>query len=134
MKELVVEAKVDNLAQVLDFVDEAVCHLPMKTQTQVAIAVEEIFVNIAHYAYQPGSGEAVVRVSADEDIVIEFEDGGIPYDPTDTAAPDIDASLDERQIGGLGIFMTKKMMDNVSYRREGDKNILVIKKGTGAGQ
>jgi anti-sigma regulatory factor (Ser/Thr protein kinase) len=118
MKELVIEAKLENLDTVLDFVAE----LP----TQVTIAVEEIFVNIAHYAYTPETGSVTIRMSVQENIVIEFEDSGKPYNPLEKEDPDIKASAEEREVGGLGIFMVKKIMDKVEYRREGNKNILTI--------
>ena len=128
--ELLIEAKPDNLDAVLDFVNEKLelSDCPMKTQTQIAIAVEEVFVNIAHYAYNPEIGGAIIRVSVADEIVIEFEDKGKPYNPLEKADPDITASVEEREIGGLGIFMVKNIMDSVDYRREGNKNILTIKK------
>jgi anti-sigma regulatory factor (Ser/Thr protein kinase) len=67
---------------------------------------------------------------AGDAVTIEFEDDGVPYDPTAQAAPDLGQSADEREFGGLGIFMTKKLMDTVEYRREGAKNILTMKKGS----
>jgi anti-sigma regulatory factor (Ser/Thr protein kinase) len=88
--------------------------------------VEEIFVNIAHYAYTPETGSVTIRMSVQENIVIEFEDSGKPYNPLEKEDPDIKASAEEREVGGLGIFMVKKIMDKVEYRREGNKNILTI--------
>jgi anti-sigma regulatory factor (Ser/Thr protein kinase) len=129
MRELVVEAKTENLDQVLEFVAEDTEDLSMKVQTQLAITVEEIFVNIAHYAYQTGNGTAQIRVHCDETAVsLEFEDSGIAYNPLENETPDITLSAEEREIGGLGIFMVKEMMDQVSYRREGDRNILAVQK------
>jgi anti-sigma regulatory factor (Ser/Thr protein kinase) len=129
MRELVVEARTENLDQVLDFVAADTEEMPMKIQTQLAITVEEIFVNIAHYAYQPETGSAQIRVHCDENAVtLEFEDSGIPYNPLEEETPDITLSAEERNIGGLGIFMVKEMMDQVSYSREGDRNILVVQK------
>ena len=130
MKELAIEAKIENLDAVLDFVgaelEAADC--PMKAQTQIAIVVEEIFVNIAHYAYGSETGGAVIRVAAGDEVAIEFEDKGKPYNPLEKDDPDITLAAEEREIGGLGVFMVKKMMDTVEYRREDDKNILTIKK------
>ncbi len=131
MKELMIEAKTENLDAVLDFISaelEAVS-CPMKLQMQIAIAVEEIFVNIAHYAYNPETGGAVIRVAVDGAAVqIEFEDMGRPFNPLENETPDITLSADEREVGGLGIFMVKKMMDTVEYRHENGKNILAVKK------
>ena len=131
MSVLAVEAKTENLPKVLSFVDgtleEAGCS--MKTQMQIDVAVEEIFVNIASYAYAPGTGDAVIRTETGEDgVTIEFRDRGKPFDPLAKADPDVTLSAEERQIGGLGIYMVKKSMDEVSYRHEDGENILTIRK------
>lgn len=130
MKELTVDANLDKLDDVLAFISgelESV-DCDMKTQNQICIAVEEIFVNIAHYAYNPEIGGAVIRITASDEIVIEFEDKGIPYNPLEKIDPDITKSAQEREVGGLGIFMVKKIMDNVEYRHINNKNILTISK------
>jgi len=134
MKELEIEARTENLPQVLAFVDEQLeaADCPMKIQMQIDIAVEEIFVNIAHYAYTPEVGTAMVRVEILEDppsVDITFIDGGVPYDPLAKADPDVTLSAEERQIGGLGIFMVKKSMDDVKYTYLDGHNILTLKKG-----
>ncbi|MBR3144380.1 MAG: anti-sigma factor antagonist [Clostridia bacterium] len=131
--ELQVEAEKGNLPTVLSFIEE---HLEEngcspKDRMQIAIAAEEIFVNIANYAYAPKSGKATVRVEVSKDpirVIITFMDNGKPFDPTKKSDPDITLSADERDIGGLGIFMTKKMMDNVVYEYKDGKNILTIEK------
>ena len=133
MKELLVEATDDNLAKVLEFVDEQLeaNDCPMKTQIQVDIAVEEIFVNISHYAYESGVGPATIRAEVTKDplaVTLTFVDQGIPYDPLAKEDPDITLSADDRQIGGLGIFMVKKSMDDVAYQYKDGQNILTIKK------
>lgn len=133
MSELNLEAKTEKLDEVLSFVDK---HLeekgcPMKTQMQIDIAVEELFVNIAHYAYNPETGPVTIRVEVQEEplaVVITFIDNGVPYDPLAKADPDITLSAEERQIGGLGIFMVKKSMDDISYEYKNGQNILHIKK------
>ena len=134
MKELELEAKVENLADVLAFVDEQLeaVDCPMKIQMQIDVAVEEIFVNIAHYAYDPEVGKATVRVEVLGDplaVDITFIDGGVPYDPLAKADPDVTLSAEERQIGGLGIFMVKKTMDDVRYQYLDGHNILTLNKG-----
>lgn len=132
MKEFLIEAQIENLDTVLDFVNlelEAI-NCPMKLQNQLAIAMEEIFVNIAHYAYNQQTGHVVIRITVGSEIIIEFEDSGTPYNPLEKIDPDITLSLEERKIGGLGIFMVKKMMDVVEYRHEGEKNILTIRKSS----
>lgn len=133
MKELIVEATIENVPRVIEFVDEQLEQFdcPMKTQMQVDVAVEELFSNIAHYAYNPGIGSATMRVEVVEDplaVVITFIDNGIPYDPLAKADPDITLSAEEREIGGLGIYMVKKTMDDVSYEYKDGQNILRIRK------
>jgi len=133
MKELTIEAKVENLQDVLAFVDEQLeaYNCPMREQMQLDVAVEELFVNIASYAYNPEVGPATILVQTEGDplsVIITFVDHGVPYDPLAKEDPDITLSADERQIGGLGIFIVKKSMDEVVYRYEDGKNILSIKK------
>lgn len=133
MKELVIEAEKNNLPQVLEFVDEQLeaVDCPMMTQTTIDIAVEELFVNIASYAYNPEIGIAVVQVTVHDDplsVEITFIDNGTQYDPLAKADPDTTLSAAQRQIGGLGIFMVKKSMDAVNYEYKDGKNILTIKK------
>ena len=131
MKTLTVEAKNENLAAVNDFVDSFLesVDCPMKTQMQIDLCVEEIFVNIANYAYGDGDGDAEVQISAlDGEVTLNFLDSGTPYDPLAKADPDTTLSAAERQIGGLGVFLVKKNMDHVSYRRENGKNIFTMKK------
>lgn len=133
MKELTIAATVENIEAVTAFVDEQLEALdcPVKAQMQIDIAIDELFGNIAHYAYNPDVGEATVRVEVMEDplsVVITFIDGGVPYDPLTQADPDITLSAEERAIGGLGIFMVKKTMDEITYRYENGSNILSIRK------
>lgn len=133
MKELTIDATVENIGAVTDFVNEQLetfgCSL--KAQTQIDIAVDELFGNIAHYAYRPEVGPATVRVEFTEDppaAVVTFIDRGVPYDPLKKEDPDIGLSAEEREIGGLGIFMVKKTMDAVSYEYKDGQNILKITK------
>lgn len=133
MSKLEIEAKVDNLNEVIAFIDEQLeaADCPMKTQMQIDIAVEELFVNIAHYAYAPNVGQAVITavLSPDRKMSITFEDSGMPYDPLAKEDPDITLSAEEREIGGLGIYMVKKSMDDMYYEYRDGKNILTIVKG-----
>ena len=133
MKELVIEADRMNLPQVQAFIDEQLeaVGCPMLAQTTIDIAVEELFVNIASYAYGDESGNAVVQVTMYEDpfsVEITFIDNGRRYNPLVKADPDTTLSANQRQIGGLGIFMVKNSMDNVNYEYKDGKNILTIKK------
>jgi len=133
MKQLEIAAVVDNLPDVLAFVDEELegADCPMKVQLQIDIAVEEIFVNIAHYAYTPDIGNATVRISIEGSqpaAVITFLDRGMPYDPLAREDPDVTLSAEKRKIGGLGIYMVKKSMDNVSYEYTDGFNMLTLTK------
>ena len=98
---------------------------------QISLAAEEVFVNIAHYAYAPDKGRAVVRVEVSGDpvsVTITFMDHGMPYDPLGNEDPDLTLSAEERQIGGLGVFLVKKTMDDVNYEYKNGQNILTLKK------
>lgn len=133
MKQITIEAKKENLYKILDFIDEELdtAGCPGKAKVQIDIAAEELFVNIAGYAYENSSGEAsvIIEVSENgEEVSITFIDSGIPYDPLKKADPDTTLSADEREIGGLGIFMVKKSMDDVDYEYKDGRNILKIKK------
>ncbi len=132
MKQIKVKADTAELDNVLSFADTILEELgcSVKAQMQIDIAIEEIFVNIAHYAYPEAEGEAVIYVEPGEgpSVTITFEDEGIPYDPLKNEDPDITLSADDRPIGGLGIFMVKKSMDEVSYEYKDGKNRLTIKK------
>ena len=133
MKELKIEARTENLNQVMAFVDESLeeAGCSMKAQIQIDVAVEEVFVNIAQYAYAPGTGEAVIRVETEKNpgtVEIVFIDSGIPFNPLAVKEPDVTLSASDRKIGGLGIFMVKKSMDDVNYEYVDEKNILTIKK------
>jgi len=128
MKELSIDAKTENLDTVLKFIADELETASMQLQTQIAIAVEEVFVNIANYAYRPDVGSAVIRIAISDEIVIEFEDNGKPYNPLERIDPDITLRAEEREIGGLGIFMVKKIMDAVEYKNEDNKNHLIIRK------
>ena len=131
MKELVLEAKVENLTQVLAFIDQMLeaADCSMKVQMQIDIAVEEIFVNIASYAYETDTGQAVIKVDISGQppiISMTFIDEGIPYNPLAKEDPDVTLAAEQRQIGGLGIFMVKKSMDDMYYEYKDGKNMLTL--------
>ena len=133
MNELVIEAIRENLPKVLSFIDEqleaAGCN--MRTQVQIDVAVEELFVNIANYAYAPEIGIAAIQVSVtDEPLSVEitFIDNGRQYDPLTQEDPDITIPVKKMKKGGIGIFMVKKSMDDIHYEYADGKNILTIKK------
>lgn len=133
MKELNTPAEIAALNTVIAFIDEQLeaVGCPMKIQMQLELAAEEIFVNIASYAYAPGTGSALIRMGIADDpltAVIIFTDSGVQYDPLAKEDPDIHMSAKERKIGGLGIFLTKKTMDEVTYEYKDGHNILTLKK------
>lgn len=132
-KELTIAATIENITEVTAFVDEQLEQLdcPMKIQIQIDIAIDELFSNIARYAYNPETGDATVRVEVLEDplaVVISFIDQGMPYDPLAHKDPDLSLPAEERDIGGLGIFMVKETMDDIVYEYKDGHNILTIKK------
>lgn len=132
MKQMTFAARIDNLNEVLAFIDEQLeeMNCPMKVQMQIDVAVEEIFVNIASYAYKPGTGDATITITKLDTgaVSITFEDSGIPYNPLEKEDPDITLPADERKIGGLGIYMVKKSMDKMRYEYRNRLNILTIEK------
>ena len=133
MNELTLEATVDNLHKVLEFVDKFLEEMecPTKTKMQIDVSVEELFVNIAQYAYAPKTGQATIRVETEKDpaaVSVTFIDRGVPYDPLAKPDPDVMLSAQDRQIGGLGIFMVKKSMSSMKYEYRDGRNILTIKK------
>ena len=134
-----VEAKTDNLQQVLEFIRGELekLHCPVRILGQIEVAVEEIFVNIARYAYETGVGDAGIQIEIEPDplrVAITFTDHGVPYDPLQQNDPDTALPADERQIGGLGIYMVKKSMDDVCYDYQDGKNILTIRKNLSEGE
>ena len=132
MEKLTIKAKLENLDNVTEFVEAQLAQmdLPVKTQMQIDLAVEEIFVNIAHYAYTPEDGMAIIEVELTEDprVIITFIDSGKPFNPLSNEDPDITMSAEKRKIGGLGIFMIKKSTDSCSYERKDGYNILKMNK------
>jgi len=131
MKVLKVPASDDKLYEVQDFVnaelEENDC--PMATQLLIEISLEELFVNISHYAYPEGNGWAEIHVGVEDGVMeLTLIDGGIPFDPLAKPDPDVTLMAEDRQIGGLGIYMVKQKMDAMEYERRDDKNILTIRK------
>ena len=133
MKELSVEAVVQNVPIATEFVEEIVDEHDgnMKAKMQICVAVDEIFANIAMYAYPDGNGEVTIKVDVTEKpkaVKITFIDKGIPYNPLEKSDPDVTLSAEEREIGGLGIYMVKKSMDEMSYENKDGMNILSMVK------
>jgi sigma-B regulation protein RsbU (phosphoserine phosphatase) len=124
-------AKTESLPDVLGFVEQKLdsFECPMKVQTAICVAVEEIFVNIANYAYPDSEGKMTLYVGFDEksrEVTLRTTDNGIPFDPLKKPDPDITLSAEERVIGGLGIFIAKKTMDYIGYNYENGENVLTM--------
>ena len=126
-------AKTESLSDVLGFVEETRegFECPMKIQTAICVAIEEVFVNVAHYAYPESNGDMTLHIGFDEKsrtVTFRMTDKGVPFDPLKKPDPDITLSAEERDIGGLGIFIAKKTMDSLSYAYENEENILTMTK------
>ena len=126
-------AKTEALTDVLGFVDGMLeaYECPMKVQTAVCVAIEEVFVNVARYAYKDGEGDVSLGIGFDKEtriITFRMADKGVPFDPLKKPDPDITLPAEEREIGGLGIFITKKTMDSVTYAYENGENVLTMTK------
>ena len=124
-------AKTESQNVVLGFVEETLetFECPMKIQTAICVAIEEVFVNVARYAYPDTEGDMTLHIGFDEhtrEVIFRMSDKGIPFDPLKKPDPDITLSAEEREIGGLGIFITKKTMDTVTYAYEKGENILTM--------
>ncbi len=133
LRTLRIEADTENLGEVTEWVEEmlVILDVPPKTRMQILLAVEEIFVNIARYAYAPGVGDAVIRIGYDMDtdtVRLTFLDAGTPYNPLEREDPNTKLSAKEREVGGLGIYLVKETMDNVEYLHNVTYNILTIEK------
>ena len=133
MEMITVEAATDNLQQVIDFSTERLeAHdCSMKTVMQMELVIEELFVNVASYAYDSVAGDVTVCIDFTENpsaVEMTFIDGGKPYNPLERPDPDTTLDLEEREIGGLGIFLVKKNVDEISYEYADRKNILRVKK------
>ncbi|ONI38017.1 histidine kinase [Candidatus Epulonipiscium fishelsonii] len=133
MKEMTVKGTIENIDKITEFVNAQLNKLdcPPKTQVQIDIAIDELFSNIARYAYNPSIGLVTVKVEILEEnlaVIITFIDNGKPHDPLRRKDPDVTLSADEREIGGLGIFMVKKSMDKISYEYKNGQNVLSIQK------
>lgn len=133
MKELTVAAVHDNIERVTNFVNAELeeFNCPSKARIQLDVAIDELFSNIANYAYRPEVGPATVRIEVTEDplaVLLSFIDNGRAYDPLAAEDPNTTLSAEERPIGGLGVFLVKKTMDEITYEYKGGMNILKVKK------
>ena len=133
MREMTIDATVKNIPVVTEFVNDRLKELkcPLKALTQIDIAIDELFGNISNYAYKPDVGPATVRVEVENNpvaVIITFIDGGRQFDPLSTDDPDTTLPASERRIGGLGLYLVRKTMDEITYEYRDGKNILRIRK------
>ncbi len=132
-REISLAATVENLPLVNEFVEQLLAGVTLsaKAQMQIELAVEEVFVNIANYAYGEAGGQVAVQgkiLTEPAGLELVFIDGGQPYNPLSREEPDIEKKMEDRDIGGLGIFLVKKNMDEVHYAYQQEKNILTLRK------
>ena len=133
MEKFTIEAVTENLQDAVDFATERLeaRDCPMKVVMQMELVIEEIFVNVSSYAYRPDVGVVTICLEFAENpaaVEMTFIDSGKPYNPLERDDPDTTLGIDEREIGGLGIFLVKKNVDDISYEYADGKNILRIKK------
>lgn len=133
MKELTMGAERENIPAIIAFVEQELDQLgcSFRVKTQIDIAIDELYSNIAQYAYDGDCGQVTVRIDAEQDppaVTISFQDDGKPFNPLDRKDPDVTLSARDRSIGGLGIYMVKKSMDDVRYEYRDGKNTLTIRK------
>ena len=131
--ELCIEAKVINVDKVTDFVNDRLKSMGCSKRSllQIDVALDELFSNICHYAYGDAVGNVLVSVKeleGSDSVQITLADQGTPFDPLAVKDPDVTLKLHERAIGGLGIFMVKRTMDDVQYEYRDGKNILTVVK------
>lgn len=122
-------AALDSVPELIGFVlDQAqACGLPVERLPGLELAAEEALVNVASYAYAGEPGQMSVECLGQEGLFrLEIEDQGQPFDPTQNRPPDLSQGIEERGVGGLGVFFMKKFMDRVAYRRQGNSNILTL--------
>lgn len=126
------EAHIESLEKIGDFLARCLDRdsLSPTVFSDLKLAIEEIFTNIVKHGLQEQQGAMItINLQVDDDAVqVEICDPGIAFNPLNAADPDLYIPLEERKLGGLGIFLVKQLMDNVSYRRDENRNILTIKK------
>lgn len=133
MKELTMGAERENIPAIIEFIDEELTLLgcSVRTKSQIDIAIDELYSNIAKYAYDGETGQVTVTINNEQNppaVIISFQDEGKPFNPLESKDPDVTLSAKDRRIGGLGIYMVKKSMDDVRYEYIDGKNTLTIRK------
>lgn len=131
LKELTLDATVENITVVTEYIDEQLkkADCPLEIQYLIDIAVDELFGNIAKYGYKDCIGKVTVKMDIDEKkVIITFIDNGIPYNPLMREIPDLDLTAEEREPGGVGIHIVRTSMDDMKYEYTNNQNILTIYK------
>ena len=133
VKEIVVDSKFENVKTLTDFVESSLGPLnpSPKAIMQIGVAIDELFSNVVRYS---GSSNMKLILNVNEDVLtakLTFIDEGVAYDPLKKTDPDVSLPAEDREIGGLGIFLVKKIMDGVEYKRDGEKNVLTVVKKLG---
>ena len=131
MNKIRISANSDNLYKVLEFIDEELekAQCSLKVKRQMDIAVEEIFVNIAYYAYCPGVGDVTIEAEVNNnELTVIFTDSGKKFNPLEKEDPDVSLSCEERKVGGLGVYIVKDSMDEMTYEYKHNHNVLKLKK------
>ncbi|ACX73986.1 ATPase domain protein [Fibrobacter succinogenes subsp. succinogenes S85] len=133
VKEIVVDSKFENVKTLTDFVESSLEPLnpSPKAIMQIGVAIDELFSNVVRYS---GSSNMKLILNVNEDVLtakLTFIDEGVAYDPLKKTDPDVSLPAEDREIGGLGIFLVKKIMDGVEYKRDGEKNVLTVVKKLG---
>ena len=130
--DLTVETKLEAMGRLASAVEDLGMEedWPTALTFQVNLAIEELWLNVLHYGHDGGSHEVKIRLTSEaEALTIEITDDGKPFDPlNDAVLPDVTVALDERDVGGLGIYLVRKMMDELRYERENGKNRLTMVK------
>ena len=132
MPRIQLAAKLENLEPMLAFIEQGAKKLGFDAQklNGMRLTSEEVLVNIINYAYPDKQGNIEITYEVKEDMrfVVEIIDWGIPFDPLSLPKPDVEAPLEKRKVGGLGIYLIRTIMDEVNYRRDQDRNILTLTK------
>jgi len=130
MPEITSSARMEHLERLIAFVagHAETAGFPVQRTKEIELAAEEVLVNIFNYAYPGMTGDVSIECRIEDDLrlVLEISDNGAPFNILEVPDPDLTTPVSERHVGGLGVFFVKEMADTASYRREGDRNILVL--------
>jgi serine/threonine-protein kinase RsbW len=131
MKSLKIRSQLSEVDKVRAFLQDALQDLNLSDKAYyiIELSLLEICVNIIRYAYPQEKGDILLKTWDEQGkLFFEIKDNGVPFDPTQSEAPDIEEMIKNARRGGLGIFLARKLMDGFDYRRENDQNVLVMYK------